>query len=854
MQGNEGSYVFPFFWQRGNHTEKIPEQIERIAQSGVRALCVESKSHPDFCGDGWWRDMDIILAEAEKRGMRVWILDDDRFPTGHAAGMIAKKYPHLRQWNLTERHIDVAGPMREASFLAIEPRDAEAVLLGAFAYRRLPGEKQICRYEAIDLTAQVEGDFLYWDVPEGVWRIFFYYRSRLGGFDNYIDMISAESVAVLIESVYETHYAHYADRFGNTIAGFFSDEPAYANLNFDKPRIDYGFYEKRIGTPCLALPWNENVRRMMEEKLGFDPTPHLNLLWYDDDKNGDDQSDLRFAYMDAITRLYSECFTKQLGDWCRAHGVLYTGHVIEDMGSHCHMFRSPGHYFRSTMWQDMSGVDVVLQQIMPGMKSYFHTAWAEGLADGEFFYYVLAKLGASMAHLNPLMKGRAMCEVFGAYGWGLDTPMMKYLVDGMLVRGINHFVPHAFSTKFPDPEYPPHFAAEGHNPSYEGFSRLMGYLNRASHLLYDARHIANAAVLYNAEGEWASRTREAMTMQPIVTRLYDAHIDYDIIPMDMLQNAAVKDGKLALADECFDCLIIPHADHLPRELQEILSRLHEAGLPVWFFGGLPENAIFEGVEMAPDALIPTMRARGMTDLTVEGDFPCLRIYHAVRNGQDIYMFFNEDMSYAVNTAVTLPSRGEFARVDLLGESYTADETKDGRVSLSLAPNESLILVFGACEGLTPAYTLPEGEEIAPAFRLSLADYTDLAAYKEVGEFTKFFNVTGKNAFPRFSGKMKYEFSFQAKKDGGRVFLDLGRVGQNATLTLNGRPLGIRITAPYLFEITDALTDGENRAEVVVANTPAQGVLDKYSLFLPLSPSGLLGGMRLIRRSLPNKNT
>lgn len=32
--------------------------------------------------------MDIILAEAEKRGMRVWILDDKHFPTGYANGIL----------------------------------------------------------------------------------------------------------------------------------------------------------------------------------------------------------------------------------------------------------------------------------------------------------------------------------------------------------------------------------------------------------------------------------------------------------------------------------------------------------------------------------------------------------------------------------------------------------------------------------------------------------------------------------------------------------------------------------------------------------------------------------------------
>ena len=84
----EDNYLLPFYWQHGDHTERIPQQIERIYQSGCRALCVEARPHKDFGGEGWWRDMDIILAESEKRGMKVWILDDDHFPTGHAVGQI----------------------------------------------------------------------------------------------------------------------------------------------------------------------------------------------------------------------------------------------------------------------------------------------------------------------------------------------------------------------------------------------------------------------------------------------------------------------------------------------------------------------------------------------------------------------------------------------------------------------------------------------------------------------------------------------------------------------------------------------------------------------------------------------
>ncbi|MBQ5354839.1 MAG: hypothetical protein IIU08_03110, partial [Clostridia bacterium] len=60
LTGKEDNYMLPFYWQHGDHTASIPEEVERIYQSGARAFCVESRPHRDFCGEGWWRDMDII--------------------------------------------------------------------------------------------------------------------------------------------------------------------------------------------------------------------------------------------------------------------------------------------------------------------------------------------------------------------------------------------------------------------------------------------------------------------------------------------------------------------------------------------------------------------------------------------------------------------------------------------------------------------------------------------------------------------------------------------------------------------------------------------------------------------------
>lgn len=220
-----------------------------------------------------------------------------------------------------------------------------------------------------------------------------------------------------------------------------------------------------------------------------------------------------------------------------------SGHVVEDMNAHMRLGVGPGHYFRALDAQDMAGIDVVLHQLLPGMTDMPHTAWVPG-TDPEFFAYALARLGASHAHLQPRKKGRALCEIYGAFGWAEGLPMMKWMTDHMLVNGINRFVPHAFSPKYPDADCPPHFYAQGRHPQFPLFGRLMQYTQRMCHLLTGGEPMLSAAVLYNAEAEWCGGDK--MLFQKVLKALTRRQLNADVVPADMLETAAVENGRLVI--------------------------------------------------------------------------------------------------------------------------------------------------------------------------------------------------------------------------------------------------------------------------------------------------------------------
>ena len=135
--GNEPeNHILPFFWQHGEEDEVILEELHRIYDSGVGALCVESRPHEGFAKEPWWEDMTLILEESKKLGLEVWVLDDKYFPTGFCNGIVRTKYPHLGKRGITERHLDVRGPVTDGAVILEGWADEDDTFLGAVAVRR----------------------------------------------------------------------------------------------------------------------------------------------------------------------------------------------------------------------------------------------------------------------------------------------------------------------------------------------------------------------------------------------------------------------------------------------------------------------------------------------------------------------------------------------------------------------------------------------------------------------------------------------------------------------------------------------------------------------------------------------
>lgn len=825
--------IAPFFWLHGESLDIIKEEIEAIYNCGIRSVCLESRTHEDFCGEGWFSDLRFILQECKKRNMKVWILDDKHFPTGYANGGLHGKNQDKMAWGITESHVDIPGGNDDLALLTEHHIWGDQMLLAAIACRHVP-ESNLLTGEAIDITDGVSDGLLHFALPEGMWRVFFIKKTRMGigqSYKEYIDMLNPESVDILIDEVYEKHYANIKEEFGDTFLGFFSDEPAFHN----DTAVATGF-NTDMGRAFCNYPYSDGVLRNLKEKFGDEAMKLLPGLWtsFDDGR----EAKIRYAFMDFITDEYRKNFCNRIASWCHERGISYIGHVIEDNRRDATTGYGVGHYFRALDGQDMSGIDVVLTQLVPGMKdcdnagpvSYRHMNY-------NFFKFMLAKLGSSMAHLDDKKHGNAMCEIFGAFGWVEGTKTMKWLCDHMLVRGINYFVPHAFSAKENDADCPPIFYYRGKNPQYKYFGKIISYMERSAELLSGGVHKADALIFYDAEFKWMEEG--ALPLENVAKSLYSRQIDYDIIPTDYLKNVTVKNEKLCINGEKFKLLIVPGSKSISRESAEMLKALKAQSAKIVFVERVPYELENE-FECVKASMIADYTAKLGTDVEIDNACDEVHIYHYIKDGRDIYMLTNEGIDKtACFTLKTEKPLGKCALYDALEDKHIEAEKNENGVKITLSPYGSVFLIAEDEGERAPQITSEKELECRYSISLSESVGENYVPYKETD---KLFNITGKNEKPRFSGRIKYETHFE--HSGKNAMLDLGYVGEIAELKVNGVDLGCKITPPYVFDISSAVREGKNKLEILVTNSNVFALRDRFSTYMRIEPSGLLGPVRV----------
>ena len=207
------------------------------------------------------------------------------------------------------------------------------------------------------------------------------------------------------------------------------------------------------------------------------------------------------------------------------------------------------------------------------------------------------------------------------------------------------------------------------------------------------------------------------------------------------------------------------------------------------------------------------------------------------------MFFNEATHCPAETKVLLPVKGSYAWVDLLGKRTVRRHTEDGRISLSLQPYESVVLVFDGEDMPEDAGECLEKTPLDLLFDIDAAHAEDLNTYYRVENQASLHTIEGWKR--DFAGRVRYRAVIRDAQD--IEALELTRVGDTAQLLINGRDVGRRICPPYRFDVKKLWQKGENQIEIVVSTTLGRKIKDRFSTYMPMNRPGLSGKLLALKK-------
>lgn len=598
--------IVPFWsWNGTLEPDELRRQIDEMVDKGVYAAYLHARAGLErgdtpYFSEGWWRAVDTCVEYGERVGFKPWLYDEDKWPSGAAGGRTLAANPERnRQKVLRYVETRVTGPCDAAL------PEARYTVAG-----RVTGENRLDPASLIDLSG-ARGS---WACPEGEWLVMGYVYEPRGDHINYLN---PDTVRDFINITHEEYARRYGDQFGSTIPGLFFDEIAN-----DGGRQFPAF-----------LVWAEDFEKRFRELKGYELAPLLPALAHD---VGPRTPVVRCDYYDVYTTLYEEAWFKQTADWCAAHGLLYTGHTIEDPRG----YLSQGDYFRTIRHLQIPLTD----------NEDFRYTWPRTVGAWK------PKQIASVAHLYG--QPQAGVEAMGGAGWSFTLDLARYGFNMLSVYGVDYFVPHLFHYAQDTPENVDDWPNSWffRNPYWKYFKTLADHARRLSFTLAGAQPVVDVAVLYPQANQWAGNGPG--TVVETVNTLTASLIDVDVIDPDSLLHAEAAGGALAAGPMRYRALIVPGIQCLRRAEADQLRRFVEAGGTLivhdrWPADSMeagrddPHLAAFrrdlesKGVRTSGLDETPDLMARAFDpDLRVDGDGTPLRYRHVRRDGKDIYWVAN----------------------------------------------------------------------------------------------------------------------------------------------------------------------------------------------------------------------
>jgi hypothetical protein len=697
-----------------------------------------------------------------------------------------------------------------------------------FEYESVPSEPveagaAVDRSRVVDLTSSMNGDgTLTWDVPAGRWTIL-----RMGyvptGARNRPATASGSGLEAdkLSHEHMEAYYHGYFDPLEKALGPLFGTSLRYVLMDSWEAGMQN---------------WTDAMADEFRRRRGYDPMPWLPALAGRVVESADASDRFLWDFRRTLADMWAEYHYGTMTDLLEAKGI---GTYAEAAGVSLEISEDT--------LLNKSKVTIPMGEF-----------WVRDLHP-RLMYFQDVRGAASAAHVygKPLVAAEAFT------GGGYESPRtLKNVGDYWMAQGINRIVFHT-SAHQPLETKPGNTMVGTHihrNITWaEQAGPYMTYLARSCYLMQQGRTVADLAYLL---GEGAPST------PPIwgagTTPAPPPGYDYDFINADALLNrmSVGEGGRIALPDgTSYRVLVLPEIDTMRPALLRKLRELVAGGATV--VGPRPARSpSLEGFPDA-DAEVRALAAELWGDLDGVS-----RTIHRLGDGQVIWGLSLETVLDSIGVAPDLEHGGgldaeiawhhrhlDGTEIYYVANVTDAAQTLEARfrvggmnvevwhpdtgaieaasyriegdrtvVSLPLDEHELVFVVFRGTAN-APSRSIPTPTETTLAtidgpWEVEFTPKMGAPARIEMDSLQSW-TENEENGIRFYSGTASYTKTIVADaswmRDGGRLVLDLGGVGDLAEVTVNGKPLGIAWKPPYRIDATGALTAGENRIEIKVTN-------------------------------------
>lgn len=519
---------------------------------------------------------------------------------------------------------------------------------------------------------------------------------------------------------------------------------------------------------------------------------------------------------------------------------------------------------------------------------------------GEF--WVTGELGsvecrAASSCANTYGKPFVSAESFtGGPAFQNSPAALKARGDWSFCEGVNHVVLHVYIQQPDDEKVPGINAPWGtefnrHNTWFERGKSWIDYERRCCWMLQQGWRVADVAYFI---GEDTPKMTGACNPALPTGRDFD-YINAEVI----MKNLSVEGDLLVLPHGVsYQVLVLPRQDSMRPEVLQKIRDLVKAGATL--LGEPPVRSPSMENQPQADARVRALAAEIWGDLSQPGvrHFGRGRVFrgtsleeifastqnppdlefrgapgdakflftHRSSPGAEIYFISNQkDRAERVDCAFRVSGRQPELWDAVTGERRMLHQwsAESGRttVPLEFDSKQSWFVVFR--QPVTAAGGEPTNFP-QPKTLMTLAGAWEVAFDPKWGgpERATFEELTDWSKHPdegvrHYSGTATYQMDFElGEVPDGRLMLDLGRVGDLAAVSLNGRDLGTVWTAPWKVDISAAVKAGRNHLAISITNPwnnrlvgDSKLPLEKRRTFIsletvkpstPLIPAGLLG--------------